>query len=201
MGILEPRLREKGLKLLELYSELEEAVRTQVAGAVCGPGCADCCTNVGNIDAVTLEGWAILSHLRSLPPAIQRELNKKLKDNRGDKGSQKLSRCAFLLKDRTCAIYSVRPFSCRRLYSVRVCGGTGPTVHRGVWDIAERLAASIHALDDTGYSGHISYILALLRDSRFRNVYLDGGFEPEAVRAYAREHGISINRFLASSPP
>jgi uncharacterized protein len=200
MVTVEPKLREKGLKLLELYNEFEEAVRARVAGAVCGPGCADCCTNVGNIDATTLEGWAILSHLRTLPPAVRKAFDKKLKDNRRVKGSSTLSRCAFLLKDRTCAIYPVRPFSCRRLYSVKVCGETGPTVHRGAWEIAQRLAAAIQSLDDTGYSGHISYILALLRDSKFCNVYLEGGFEPEAVRAYALEHGLSINRFVATAP-
>ncbi|MHC1742379.1 MAG: YkgJ family cysteine cluster protein [Syntrophobacteraceae bacterium] len=194
---MDPRLREKGLRLQELYREFEEAVRPQTSGAVCRAGCADCCTNVGAIDATTLEGWTIQNHLQSLPAPVQKEYAKKLKNNRKDKSTSKFARCAFLLQDGTCGIYSVRPFSCRRLYSVAVCGETGPTVHRGVWEIARRTAAAIQALDDTGYSGHISYILALLKDSKFRNIYLDGGFDPGAIQAYAREHSISINRFLA----
>lgn len=197
---MKTRLDEKSPKLTALYDEFEEAVRAAVAGAVCRPGCADCCTNVGNIDAVTLEGWAILTYLRNLPAARQKDLNKRLKENRKHKSASKLLRCAFLREDRTCAVYPVRPFSCRRLYSIKVCGETGPTVHRTVWETARRIEAAIQTLDDTGYSGHIAYILALLNDARFRAVYLDGGFEPEAIRAYAREHGISINRYLASTP-
>lgn len=197
---MSPMLREKGLRLLELYREFDEAVREWSAGAVCRPGCADCCTNVGSIDATTLEAWAIHTLLLQLPPAARKELARRLKTNRRDKRTARFARCAFLLEDQTCAVYPARPFSCRRLYSVKVCGETGPTVHRSVWDTAERTLAAILALDDTGYSGHIAYVLALLNDAAFRNLYLDGGFDPGVIQAYAREHGLSINRFRKPSP-
>ena len=193
-----PSFREKCQRLQQLYREFEEAVGPHTSGAVCRPGCSDCCTNVGTVDATTLEGWIILNHLQNLPASVQKEYAKKLKNNRKDKSTSKFARCAFLRKDQTCGIYSVRPFSCRRLYSVAVCGETGPTVHRGVWQIAQQTASAIQALDDTGYSGHISFILAVLKDSKFRSVYLDGGFDPGAIESYAREHSISINRFLAA---
>lgn len=194
---MDPALRDKIRKLNEHYAEYEQSVREHLIAAACRAGCADCCTNVGSVDATTLEGWVILNHLKTLPPALQKEFAKKLKNNRRDKSTSKYARCAFLLKNQTCGIYSVRPFSCRRLYSLTECGENGPTVQRGVWQIAQQTSAAIQALDDTGYAGHISYILSLLKDSKFRNVYLDGGFDPGAIQVYAREHSISINRFLA----
>lgn len=196
---MNPMLREKSSKLQKLYREFDEAVRERTLGAFCRPGCADCCTNVGNVDVTTLEAWAIQNHLLGLPPAARKEFAKRLKANRKDKSTSRFARCAFLLEDRTCAVYPVRPFSCRRLYSMTVCGETGPVVHRSVWDLAERTLEALLALDDTGYSGHIAHVLALLNDAAFRNLYLDGGFDPGAIESFAREHGLSINRFRKSA--
>ncbi|MBW1717643.1 MAG: hypothetical protein JRJ77_17835 [Deltaproteobacteria bacterium] len=50
-------------------------------------------------------------------------------------------------------------------------------------------------LDDTGYSGHISFILYLLDKPGFRKLYLSGGFDPGKIARFGKSHGIVINRF------
>lgn len=53
-------------RLLELYRNFEEKTRFYRQGAVCTLGCADCCINVGNVDAVTLECWIILEYMKGM---------------------------------------------------------------------------------------------------------------------------------------
>lgn len=163
--------------------------------AVCGPGCADCCTNVGDIDSTTLEGFNIVCHLQKLDALQQKAFQKALKENARLKASSKFVRCPFLLKNDRCGIYPVRPFSCRRLYSVSKCGKEGPTVDRHFWELAEGTVGAIQKLDDTGYSGHLTFIIQLLKEARFRNTYLAGGFSPDDISLFAREHRLVINRF------
>lgn len=98
-------------------------------------------------------------------------------------------------------MYPVRPFSCRLLYSVRQCGATGPVGHRQVWGLAESARHDLHLLDETGYSGHLSYILQLLSDPNFKQTYLAGRFEPDIIEDFARTHGILINRFAEPGAP
>ncbi len=181
-------------RLVELYTKFEETAQPYLEAAVCREGCADCCTNVGNVDITTLEGMIILQRLQTLPPAVQQQLQKGLKQNRKTKRQAKYARCAFLQENRHCRIYSARPFSCRRLYSLRRCGESGPVVHRQIWEAAQQIGLAIQNLDDTGYLGHMSYILQLLSDQQFRKTYLNGEFAPQAVRPFAMEHGIVINR-------
>jgi len=188
-------IKENRTKLFELYAQFEDATRPHLADAVCKPGCADCCTTVGDVDATTLEGMVILGHVQTLPSSVQKDFHKKLKQNRKVKSELIYARCAFLLANNTCGIYAARPFSCRRLYSLKPCGETGPTVNRKVWELSEETVAAIHGLDSTGYSGHISFILQLLNDSVFRKTYLTGGFSPDDIRELARKHRIVINRF------
>ena len=187
-------MEEKKSQLFELYDRYTELAQPFLASAVCGKGCADCCTAVGNVDIVTLEGLIILQQMKSFDSGTRKGLEKKLKQNRKTKKSSKYARCAFLLADGTCMIYSVRPFSCRRLYSIRLCGGKGPTVHRQAWETGEKVQSAIRQLDYNGYMGHMSYILQLLKDSSFLKTYLAGGFAPQEIRNFAVSHGISINR-------
>ena len=161
-------------KLPELYQEFEEKARGYREAAVCTVGCADCCINVGNVDAVTLEGWLILKHIRTMGLERQSELEKMIEENAQEKERSIYTRCAFLQDDLSCAIYPVRPFSCRRLYSLVRCGESGPTVHRQVWQMAEETIAAIQALDGNGCFGHLSHILLLLQESGFRKTYLSG---------------------------
>lgn len=164
----------KANKLLELYQDFEEKARIYREAAVCVVGCADCCTNVGNVDAVTLEGWLILEHMKGMDPRHRSQLEKRIEENAREKEASIYTRCAFLQDNLSCSIYPVRPFSCRRLYSLVRCGENGPTVHRQVWQMAEETIAAIQALDGGGCFGHLSHILLLLQDPQFRKDYLSG---------------------------
>jgi uncharacterized protein len=189
-------VKAKRKALLALYADFAGRARDYRAAAVCARGCADCCTAVGNVDATTLEAVFILDHLKTFSPSKRQAVKQRIEHHQQVKETSVFARCAFLLENDTCAIYPVRPFSCRRLYSVARCGESGPTVHRQAWELARETEAAIQALDDTGYSGHLSYILHLLQQPEFRKVYLNGGFAPEAIRAYAVSHSIVINRLV-----
>jgi len=167
-------IKTKAKKLLELYQDFEEKAQVHREAAVCAVGCADCCINVGNVDAVTLEGWLILERMKAMDPGRRSRLKKMIEENARVKKESIYTRCAFLQENLSCAIYPVRPFSCRRLYSLVRCGENGPTVHRQVWQMAEETIAAIQALDGDGCSGHLSHILLLLQESRFCKAYLSG---------------------------
>jgi len=186
-------IEEKKSQLFELYGRYAELAEPFFASAVCKKGCADCCTSVGNVDIVTLEGLIILKNLKSFDSTVQKDLHKKLKHNRKTKKESKYARCAFLLADNSCSIYPVRPFSCRRLYSIRLCGASGPTVHRQAWQAAEQVQLAIRQLDCNGYMGHMSYVLQLLNDSNFLKTYVADEFSPRDIQNFAANHGISIN--------
>lgn len=184
--------------LLEIYEHFEEMTEPYRRLAVCVPGCADCCTTVGDIDATTLEGFNIIGHIQELDAAQQKMFQKALKENARQKTSSKFVRCPFLLKSNRCGIYSVRPFTCRRLYSVNTCGLSGPTVNRRLWELGDETVSAIQELDHTGYSGHLTFIIQLLKDARFRKTYVSGGFSPEEISSFARQHKLVINRFSSS---
>jgi hypothetical protein len=188
-------IAQKKTKLLELYREFSDLAGPRIVGSVCRSGCSDCCTTVGNVDATTLEGFLLLEEIGSRTLPERKELGKRLKQNRREREKSAIARCAFLGKDNTCAVYGARPFSCRRLYSLVRCGESGPTVHRDVWELAGSIESSIMALDDTGYSGHLSHILQLFGNAAFRATYLGAGFDPDAVRDFALKHDIVVNRF------
>jgi uncharacterized protein len=101
-------------------------------------------------------------------------LKKMIEENARWKEGSIYTRCAFLQDNLNCAIYRVRPFSCRRLYSLVRCGENGPTVHRQVWHMAEETITAIQALDADGCFGHLSHILLLLLEPGFRKTYLSG---------------------------
>ncbi|WP_373498917.1 YkgJ family cysteine cluster protein [Desulfococcus sp.] len=187
--------------LQDIYDEFETAVACHKQAAVCRAGCAFCCTTVGDVDITTLEGIIIRNHLSSLPKKIRLRLEKAVAENRREKERQSIVPCPFLAGDRTCSIYAVRPFSCRRLYSVKPCGETGPTLHREAAALSDAAVTALQQLDDTGYSGHISHILHLLDMPRFRKHYLSGGFDPADIMDFGKAHRIVINRFAAARKP
>jgi hypothetical protein len=191
-------LIEKRKRLLEIYASFEAESAPFRSGAACEPGCADCCTDVGDVDMTTLEGVFVQDAVRRLAPAFQKELKRRIKENRKVKGQSRFARCAFLLSENLCAIYSSRPFSCRRLYSMKRCGETGPMVHRRLWILGDQAVDLLRELDDTGCSGHMSYVLSLLNDSRFHNSYLNGDFAPDEARELIRGYGLTINRYARS---
>ncbi len=184
-------------RLERLYAEFQQKAAPYRSGAVCRPGCARCCIEVGNVDAVTLEGLRIRNFVQRLARPRRMDLAKALARNRRLKRQPGHVRCPFLLKNNTCGIYPVRPFSCRQLYSLTPCSDGGPTVHRQAVALARETVAALQRLDANGYSGHLSFILELLDDEDFRAFYLAGGFDPGRIMAFARPRGLSINRIAA----
>ena len=184
-------------KLIEVYERFERDAEEFKRQAICKIGCAYCCTDVGNIDTNTLEGLIIWKRIGSFPPSLKRQIKRKLAKNKREKEKHPIARCPFLQGDKTCLIYDIRPFSCRQLYSIRECRGRGPTVHRQAMALAKRAVRDLQQLDDTGYSGHLSYILHLLEHPGFRGIYLSGGFDPGKIVKFGKAHGIIINRFVS----
>ena len=184
---------------IEIYNRFEDESAPYRESAACKKGCAFCCTDAGVIDITTLEGLRIRNRIAQLPRAQQIALKKVLtKDARLREKSSK-AYCPFLLKNMNCRIYDIRPFACRRIYSLKRCGAEqSPVIHRRVMEKAVKAIHRLQKLDDTGYSGHISYILQMLDTPAFLNVYLSGEFQPEAIMAYGKTHKIVINRMIAN---
>ena len=190
---------EKKSKDYEIYAQFEEATADFRQAAACAPGCAFCCVEMGTVDITTLEGLVIREKIGKLNRPVAAKIAKRLnrdirKKEKGEKNS-----CPFLQKNSRCLIYAIRPFSCRQLYSLKKCGMQGPTVHRQAVDLARNAVARIQAVDETGYSGHLSYILHMLASEKFRRVYRAGEFKPEEVMAFGKSHRIVINRMVGKS--
>ena len=183
-------------KLRAIYECYESEAAEFKKNAICKIGCTYCCTDVGNVDVNTLEGLIILERVQDLSPALRREVKEELAHNRREKKKNSICPCPFLQKDETCLIYDIRPFSCRQLYSLRECRGRGPTVHRQAVALAKEVVREMQQLDDTGYSGHLSFILHLLDKPGFTRFYLSGGFDPGKIMQFGKAHGIVINRFV-----
>ena len=186
--------QEKKETLKSLYNAFEQAAAEYVSSAVCRPGCAYCCIHFGSVDITTLEGLIIWERINTYPTSLRNTTRKKITQNKRLKERQKIGPCPFLKKDQTCCIYDVRPFSCRQLYSLHVCHGRRPLVHRQAVALAQDTVKKLQRLDATGYSGHISFILALLDRPAFRELYLAGGFNPGQIMAYGKTHDLIINQ-------
>jgi Fe-S-cluster containining protein len=182
-------------KLYDIYARSERETALFRQHAFCKAGCSFCCTFMGNIDIVTLEGLVILEYIKDQPEEFRVALKKRISINKNEKEKGCKAHCPFLLENKTCLIYAIRPFSCRQLYSLRQCGDSQPMAHRQAVESAQSTVKEMQQLDDTGYSGHISYILHLLDDTSFRKLYLSGRFTPERIMKFGKEHGLIINRF------
>jgi uncharacterized protein len=180
-------------QLVEIYDRFEKDMRPYKKDALCKAGCSFCCTHFGNVDIITLEGIRIVQYLKGLPKQQQKTLQKSIDKNKKNRENKKISPCPFLKPDKTCLIYEIRPYSCRRLYSVKNCGEQGPTVHRQAEELSKDTIEKLQNLDSKGYSGHITFILHLLRQPDFLKLYLSGGFNPVQIAAYGKTHGIIIN--------
>ena len=107
------------------------------------------------------------------------------------------SPCPFLLKNMACRIYDIRPFACRRIYSLERCHvNQSPVLHRQVMELSEKAIRTLQAMDETGYSGHLTFILHMLDTPAFLSTYTAGEFFPEAIMAYGKTHRIVINKFI-----
>ncbi len=188
-------LKEKEKRLKEIYECFDRDARAFKKHAICKIGCAYCCTDVGDVDTTTLEGVVIRDRVKRFPQPVRRDVKKKIDENRRAKETARIAPCPFLKVDETCMIYDIRPFSCRQLYSVRECRGRGPTVHRQAAALAKQAVKEIQRVDDTGYSGHLSFILHLLDRPGFTKFYLSGGFDPAKIAEFGKAHRLVINRF------
>lgn len=188
-------MEEKLNRLREIYDDFESNVASYKADAACGKGCAYCCTDAGSIDTTTLEGLAIRSEILRLPRPLQLKAKKALNRDIKKRENGRPNPCPFLLKNRTCVIYNHRPFACRRIYSLHVCNAERPPLlHRPVMKLADDTIRRLQVLDDTGYTGHISFILFMLENPKFLEIYLAGEHRPEEIMQFGKIHRIVINR-------
>jgi len=182
--------------LTEIYSDFENSVSEFKKSAACKIGCAYCCIYVGNVDITTMEGIVIQNRMESFEKKLKAKIRRKLDKNKAERERGILAKCAFLKEDNTCRIYDIRPFSCRRIYSIKQCNQNQPVVHRQAIELADYTISKMQQIDDTGYSGHMSFILYLLEKTGFRKAYLTGKFNPGKIMNFGKGHGIIINRFV-----
>ena len=192
-------IEEKRKNLLPIYRAFEEAVEALKILAVCGVGCNFCCTKMGKIDIATLEGLVILERLEGMSGDARDELKRKSERNMAEQERGMTSPCPFQDSAGACLVYDVRPFSCRQLYSLRKCDRGGPLIHRQAVEAAGETVRKIQRLDDSGYSGHLTFILRLLGLPEFRKLYVAGGFDPAKIADFGKTHGIIINRSICDN--
>lgn len=186
--------------LHDIYERFEAETSGYKRNAVCVKGCSFCCTFMGSVDITTLEGVIILERLSAFDQGQRSSILSAIEADRKEKEKGRNSPCPFLDEQGACSIYDVRPFSCRQLYSLKKCETAGATIHRRAYEMSRKAISGIQRLDDTGYSGHLSFILHLLEDDEFREVYLAGRFDPDGIRDFGRSHGFFINRRAQNTP-
>lgn len=180
--------------LERIYSGFEDACSQYKKDAACGPGCSFCCTGTGPIDITTMEGLRILERLHSMPKPLQKTVQERLRRNIRNKLHQKEAECPFLQKNDLCMIYDVRPFICRRLYSLKKCGkDQGAVIHVQANTLFSETLRQLQILDSNGYSGHMGFIIELLEDKSFRDFYVSGGFDPARIIEYGKPRKLVIN--------
>jgi len=187
-------LKEKKRLVFALYDQYERLAKPFKEQAVCEKGCASCCIDVGNVGATTLEGLIILEYLQGWDHHAIEEINRSLKENRSEKLNSVLVRCPFLDEEASCGIYAVRPFSCRRLYSVKKCHGRGAVVHKQAVVLGQRMEKELQELDPEGCSGHLSFILHLLEQETFRRGYLEGNWREEDFGDTIKRYELVVHR-------
>jgi uncharacterized protein len=199
------KLAEKKRQLVALYEAFERQVAPFRAQAVCVKGCADCCIQVGTVAATTLEGMVIREYLEGWSKPARKAVRQRLHANRREKLTQVFARCAFLDEEQACTVYPVRPFSCRRLYSVKTCGDQGPVIHRRAMALASRTIEVLQDLDPAGCSGHLSFILYLLEKQEFRRAYLQRVWNPGNFQELLERYQLALHTDRSgrgkSSPP
>ncbi len=163
----------------------------------CRKGCSFCCSKAGCIDITTLEGWQIKKQIETFSKDRQKRLSKTIKQDIQKREKKTLNACPFLMKNNACLIYNVRPFSCRRIYSTHICEkGNPPQINRQVMAIANQTLNDLQRLDDTGYSGHMSYVLLMLNTPAFLNTYANQKFNPHEIMVFGKSHNIIINKMM-----
>ncbi len=182
-------------RLRDIYDAFEREAASYKTDDACGKGCAFCCTDAGSIDITTLEGLAIRKEILRLPRPLQSKAKKALALDMRKREKGQPTPCPFLMKNQACMIYDRRPFACRRIYSLHVCSvERPPLLHRSVMKLADKTIRRLQILDDTGYTGHISFIMFMLANPKFLETYLAGEHRPEEILQFGKTHRIVINR-------
>jgi Fe-S-cluster containining protein len=190
-------MKQKLNELKEIYARFEAQTQGFRNNAACTKGCAFCCTEAGSIDITTIEGLQIRESINRLPHNRQTEIKKALTKEMKKREAGHVTPCPFLLKNKACMIYGVRPFACRRIYSLHRCSEENPPMlSRQFMTIAKDTLTALQRLDENGYSGHISYILHMLDAPKFLETYLAGAYKPEEIMAYGKTHKIVINKMV-----
>ena len=187
-------LIEKKKLVFALYEKFERLAEPFKEQAVCEKGCASCCTDVGNVGAKTLEGLIILEYLQEWDNQAIEDINRRVEEKRSEKLKSVLVRCPFLDEEASCRIYAVRPFSCRRLYSVKKCHGQGAVVHKEAFLLGQRMEKELQNLDPGGCSGHLSFILHLLENETFRRDYGERRWRLEDFRTIIERYNLVVHR-------
>ena len=190
-------IEDKIPKLGKIYIAFDQIIGEFKKEAACDKGCGFCCKEAGSIDITTLEGMAIRQAMQAFSRSRQKSLTKIFNQEIKKRKKKGVAPCPFLMKNNACMIYEVRPFSCRRIYSVHVCTSNNPPmVNRQVMEAADQSIKALQQLDNTGYSGHLSYILYMLSIPAFMDVYQTGAFKPEEIMEFGKSHKIVINRMM-----
>ncbi|MDY0223072.1 MAG: YkgJ family cysteine cluster protein [Desulfobacterium sp.] len=193
------QIQEKIPGLNKIYSAFAETTREFKKDAACTKGCGFCCKEAGSIDITTLEGLVIRKAMEGFSRSRQKNLTKIFQQEIKKREKGLTVPCPFLMKNNVCMIYQVRPFSCRRIYSVHVCTQNDhPTMNRYVMEAADQSIKELQQLDNTGYSGHLSYILYMLSVPAFMDLYKTGEFKPEEIMAFGKTHKIAINKMMVN---
>ena len=188
----------KIVELQALYESFEAETADYRSEAACAKGCAFCCMEAGSIDITTLEGWVIRDVIGKMPRAQQKLVKKALLKDMKTREEGGIAACPFLMKNKACMIYGIRPFACRRIYSLHRCSrAKPPMLHRQVMSRAQDVLSALQRLDENGYTGHMSFILNLLEIHGILTTYQTGGFKPQEIMEFGKAHRIVINRMVA----
>lgn len=195
-------MNDKRSALKAIYDAFESDTAPYRTDAACAKGCAFCCTDAGGIHITTLEGLVIRQRITQMPRPRQTSIIKGLAVDMKRRERNQSSSCPLLMKNRACMIYDIRPFACRRIYSLEVCSPQQhPVLSRRVMAMGDETIRELQALDGCGYSGHLSYILHMLNEPAFLRTYLVGDYRPEQIMAFGKAHGILINRMVGKARP
>ena len=186
-------------QLSAIYQGFNEKSLPFKTDQACNKGCAFCCSKAGSIDITTLEAWWIKKRIETFSKARLKTVNRMIRQDIQKKEKKKINPCPFLMKNNACMIYTVRPFSCRRIYSTHECNKDHPPrVNRQVMVMANNTLKELQALDDTGYSGHISFVLHMINTPAFLKTYVNGDYNPKEIMVFGKTHGIIINQMMIS---
>jgi len=193
------RMKEKLKNLADICDRFAAETAAFRSNAVCSMGCAFCCAKAGSIDITTLEGLQVQEAMDRMLRSRRVQIKKALAREMKKREAGSVVPCPFLQKNHTCMIYLARPFACRRIYSLHRCSEERPPLlSRRYMALAQETLKTLQILDENGYSGHISYILHMLDNPQFREIYLADEFKPEAITTFGKSHRIAVNKIVAS---